>query len=713
VEVRWYPSPGAGPPGPKANPPLVSVQRHQGVRSHGSQDPDEGELPGAFPLPAQAGLKDPVSAEDPEFESPILRDHDAAIRKENSVGDPKELIEGVAIQRPDAELGILPQDPTSSSVGRKSGTLDDGHSGRVPGLGLDSRRRASPARAQQETKEEKGSNQSVRFAIDSFLETHFFFLYRKCATWLMNLALDVKMKFRVAPNGGWGSSFTPRALHTHFFPSLVNRMSFRSHTSRISGVFLGLLLLTSAPLRSQEPDPVVHAVLFFSPTCPHCHEVINTFLIPLQNEFGSRLVILGMNTSQSWANAIFGEALRHYEIPQENWVVPFLIVDETVLIGGSEIPDQFRAILETGLEEGGIDLPSFPALLTFLEEEGMLDDRYPDRRIARQDPQETPAEAPGAQEDPPQEDPPQEEVVQEEVPAPVVDSLPEGAAAGSDPEAVPAEEEAQDEAVVAPDTTTPPEPVAESPTADPPEATADSPTAEPPETEADSAPPPTTPHASPDASPDVPADVPAEATPTGALDLATAAREMESMTMWDRFNQDPAGNALSVVALLVMMVSLALRGVPSKVKGGIWPDWIIPALVVVGVGVAGYLSYIEITQVEAVCGPVGDCNTVNQSSYATLFGFLPVGILGLMGYGVVLLFWGVGRLGPEALRDRAHLGLWAAVLFGTLFSVYLTFLEPFVIGATCAWCLTSALNMTLLLWATYPLAAQAWPGNSG
>jgi uncharacterized membrane protein len=33
---------------------------------------------------------------------------------------------------------------------------------------------------------------------------------------------------------------------------------------------------------------------------------------------------------------------------------------------------------------------------------------------------------------------------------------------------------------------------------------------------------------------------------------------------------------------------------------------------------------------------------------------------------------------------------------GILFSIYLTFLEPFVIGATCAWCITSAVIMTLL-----------------
>jgi uncharacterized membrane protein len=52
---------------------------------------------------------------------------------------------------------------------------------------------------------------------------------------------------------------------------------------------------------------------------------------------------------------------------------------------------------------------------------------------------------------------------------------------------------------------------------------------------------------------------------------------------------------------------------------------------------------------------------------------------------------------------------WPALLtmtvFGTLFSIYLTFLEPFVIGATCAWCVTSAIVMTALL------ALTAAPGK--
>jgi uncharacterized membrane protein len=57
------------------------------------------------------------------------------------------------------------------------------------------------------------------------------------------------------------------------------------------------------------------------------------------------------------------------------------------------------------------------------------------------------------------------------------------------------------------------------------------------------------------------------------------------------------------------------------------------------------------------------------------------------------------------LAGLAWPALLAMTLFGTLFSVYLTFLEPFVIGATCAWCLTSAVLMAALL------ALAAAPGK--
>jgi uncharacterized membrane protein len=130
-----------------------------------------------------------------------------------------------------------------------------------------------------------------------------------------------------------------------------------------------------------------------------------------------------------------------------------------------------------------------------------------------------------------------------------------------------------------------------------------------------------------------------------------------------------------------------------------WPTWTIPILAIIGILVAGYLSYVEVTQTEAVCGPVGDCNTVQQSPYAVLFGVLPVGILGIIGYMLILIGWSATYYGPTAWRFYSALATWIMAFLGVLFSIYLTFLEPFVIGATCAWCLSSAIIITIILWA--------------
>jgi uncharacterized membrane protein len=85
-----------------------------------------------------------------------------------------------------------------------------------------------------------------------------------------------------------------------------------------------------------------------------------------------------------------------------------------------------------------------------------------------------------------------------------------------------------------------------------------------------------------------------------------------------------------------------------------------------------------------------------------------VGALGVLGYLGLLAAWGVWRFGEGSLSRSAALAQFAMAVIGVLFSVYLTFLEPFVIGATCAWCLASALLMSGLMWLSVDPAVTAW-----
>jgi uncharacterized membrane protein len=189
----------------------------------------------------------------------------------------------------------------------------------------------------------------------------------------------------------------------------------------------------------------------------------------------------------------------------------------------------------------------------------------------------------------------------------------------------------------------------------------------------------------------IPTATPAALILTGDLDAGLA----------DRLAQDPVGNGLAILVLIGMVASVG-RGIwyfcrPANQRGMGNVLWIIPVLCILGLGVAGYLAYVETTNTEAVCGPVGDCNTVQQSEYARVFGILPIGVLGLLGYLVILVAWFTRLRSKSILADYGTLAMLAMTVLGTIFSIYLTFLEPFVIGATCAWCLSSAVIMTVLM----------------
>jgi uncharacterized membrane protein len=174
-----------------------------------------------------------------------------------------------------------------------------------------------------------------------------------------------------------------------------------------------------------------------------------------------------------------------------------------------------------------------------------------------------------------------------------------------------------------------------------------------------------------------------------------------AVNVWSNVMRDPIGNGLALLVLFGMIVSMVVVLVPRRAPIGrsqpAWREWAIPVLCLSGLVVAGYLAYVETAQVAAVCGPVGDCNTVQQSTYARLLGVLPIGVLGLIGYAAIIVVWWIERRSHGLLKRLAALALVLMTLGGMLFSIYLTFLEPFVIGASCAWCLTSAILMAALL----------------
>jgi uncharacterized membrane protein len=122
----------------------------------------------------------------------------------------------------------------------------------------------------------------------------------------------------------------------------------------------------------------------------------------------------------------------------------------------------------------------------------------------------------------------------------------------------------------------------------------------------------------------------------------------------------------------------------------------IALLALVGLFVALYLWLHALGFGGAIkCGASGGCETVQTSPWAVFLG-LPVAFYGVVGYLAVLIV-ALASLRPAALAqprwDQLVLGLSS---IGVVFTVYLTYVELFLIHAICRWCVGSAVIITLI-----------------
>jgi cytochrome c biogenesis protein CcdA/glutaredoxin len=133
-------------------------------------------------------------------------------------------------------------------------------------------------------------------------------------------------------------------------------------------LLLGLLggyVVSAQDSPTAEPaEPVARFFLYYSPSCPHCHEVMENYLPTVYEKYGTQvehqyidistdsetyITMLRLETKLGVAEALMGS-------------VPALVIGDKVLIGGAEIPAKLEGYIDEYLAEGGVDFPSLEDL---------------------------------------------------------------------------------------------------------------------------------------------------------------------------------------------------------------------------------------------------------------------------------------------------------------------------------------------------------------
>ena len=107
-----------------------------------------------------------------------------------------------------------------------------------------------------------------------------------------------------------------------------------------------------------------------------------------------------------------------------------------------------------------------------------------------------------------------------------------------------------------------------------------------------------------------------------------------------------------------------------------------------GLFISAYLYLYKIGKIGSLACGTGGCEAVQWSPWSRVAG-IEVSLVGLLGYALLLLLC-LAALQPSMVQRREPALLLAALSgIAVLFTIYLTYLELFVIHAICRWCVAS------------------------
>ena len=128
------------------------------------------------------------------------------------------------------------------------------------------------------------------------------------------------------------------------------------------------------------------------------------------------------------------------------------------------------------------------------------------------------------------------------------------------------------------------------------------------------------------------------------------------------------------------------EGGEGRGLGVAWREAAAAAVALVGLLDSVYLTVEHLSGRSVRCAVVSGCDTVLQSSYATVFGAVPLAAVGAVAYFLVFSLATLSAFGYRGAR-RLLAGL-VTLMF--VFTLWLLYVQAFVLRAFCTYCLISA-----------------------
>ena len=146
---------------------------------------------------------------------------------------------------------------------------------------------------------------------------------------------------------------------------------------------------------------------------------------------------------------------------------------------------------------------------------------------------------------------------------------------------------------------------------------------------------------------------------------------------------------------------------PPSEKIRRWVPWVLLVLGFLGFTDAAYLTAKHYQGEPPTCVFFSGCDVVTTSEYAVI-GFVPVALLGALFYlSIFLLALGyLDRRNPKLLQFVFYLSIPALA-----FTAWLIYLQLFVIGSICIYCMFSALSSTSVFVSSLPRVRSMRPAE--